>query len=79
YDIAQLASATAGFSGAEIEQTIVSAMHDSFFAGREVTNDDILASIRETIPLSTTMRERISDLREWAKSRARSVTTMRHT
>lgn len=75
FDIASLAKAADGFSGAEIEQAIVSAMHDSFFAGRDVVTDDILASIRETIPLSTTMRERIADLRAWARTRARPVSS----
>lgn len=75
YDIASLAKAAEGFSGAEIEQAIISAMHDSFFAGRDVVTEDILASIRETIPLSTTMRERIADLRTWARTRARPVSS----
>ncbi|MDZ4857536.1 MAG: AAA family ATPase [Candidatus Hydrogenedentes bacterium] len=77
FDVTNLAKASEGYSGAEVEQAIVSAMHDSFFAGRDVTTDDILGSIREMVPLSKTMRERIAELREWARTRARPVTTAR--
>lgn len=75
FDLGLLAKTAEGFSGAEIEQAIVSAMHDSFFAGRDVRTEDILASLRETVPLSMTMRERIAGLREWARTRARPVSS----
>ncbi len=75
FDLGPLAKTAEGFSGAEIEQAIISAMHDSFFAGRDVQTDDIRASLLETVPLSKTMRERITDLREWARSRARPVSS----
>lgn len=78
FDLKALAKASHGFSGAEIEQVIISAMHDSFFEKREVTAEDIMASINETIPLSTTMREKIDRLREWARDRARPVTSVPH-
>ncbi|MDX9975813.1 MAG: AAA family ATPase [FCB group bacterium] len=75
FDIAGLSQASSGFSGAEIEQAIVSALHDGFFARREIVTDDILKSIQETVPLSTTMRENIETLRAWARHRARPVST----
>jgi SpoVK/Ycf46/Vps4 family AAA+-type ATPase len=75
FDIAALGQASVGFSGAEIEQAVVSALHDSFYARRELRTDDILKSIRETVPLSTTMRESIEELREWARCRARPVSS----
>ncbi len=75
FDIDALAEAAEGFSGAEIEQAIVSAMHDSFFAGREVETADIIACIRESVPLSKTMREKIELLRGWSQNRARPVST----
>lgn len=73
FDYRALAEASKGFSGAEIEQAIISAMHDSFCDSREVSTEDIVRNMRETIPLSTTMRERIEDLRVWARHRARPV------
>ncbi|MCP4643613.1 MAG: AAA family ATPase [bacterium] len=76
FDLRALADTARGFSGAEIEQAIVSAMHDSFFDGREVETNDILQSLRETVPLSTTMREKIETLRVWARDRARPVSSL---
>jgi len=74
FDCWTLAEATAKFSGAEIEQAIFSAMFDAFAEEREVTTDDILRSVRETVPLAVTMDQRIKDLREWARDRTRPAT-----
>ncbi len=71
FDLDAIASAADGFSGAEIEQAIVSALYDAFYLGRELSTADILGSVRETVPLSRTMSERISGLRSWAEGRAR--------
>jgi SpoVK/Ycf46/Vps4 family AAA+-type ATPase len=71
YDLDQLAAASEGFSGAEIEQAIISALYDAFALKRDVETPDILKSIAETVPLSKTMNERISSLRAWAEGRAR--------
>ena len=76
FDLKQLVTASHGFSGAEIEQAIISALHDSFFENREVTTDDIAKSIEETVPLSRTMAEKIEDLRNWARDRARPVSSL---
>jgi hypothetical protein len=70
-----LAGTSKGFSGAEIEQAIISALHDSFFDNREVETADILKSLQETIPLSTTMHEKVDKLRSWAGGRARPVSS----
>ena len=40
-------------------------------AAREVTNDDILNSIKSSVPISVTMSEQIAYLRDWAEKRAR--------
>jgi ATP-dependent 26S proteasome regulatory subunit len=72
FDVEALADASAAFSGAEIEQAIISAMYDAFDEdGRPFTGDDILRAIQETFPLSATMREQLYDLRAWAQNRAR--------
>jgi hypothetical protein len=67
--------ASAGFSGAEIEEAIISALHDSFFDSREVETADILQTMQQSVPLSRTMREEVEELRAWAVDRARPVTT----
>ncbi|RMG24145.1 MAG: AAA family ATPase [Armatimonadetes bacterium] len=71
FDLDALAALTAGFSGAEIEQTVVSALFAAFDAQRDLTQDDLVAEIKATIPLSVMMKEEIEALRDWAKLRAR--------
>ncbi|MFO0872451.1 MAG: AAA family ATPase [Phycisphaerales bacterium] len=74
FDVEALAVAADGFSGAEIEQAVISALYDAFALGRELTTDDVLQAMRETVPLSRTMSERIASLRAWADGRARFAT-----
>jgi SpoVK/Ycf46/Vps4 family AAA+-type ATPase len=69
FDIPALSAAAEGYSGAEIEQAIISAMHDSFTAKAELTSDRIIHSLKNSPPLSVTMREKIETLRHWAHGR----------
>lgn len=71
FDIDQLANVCDGFSGAEIEQAIVAAMYEAFAQGREFNTLDIIAASRATLPLSKTMNEQVTALRDWARQRAR--------
>jgi SpoVK/Ycf46/Vps4 family AAA+-type ATPase len=71
FDIEQLATVCDGFSGSEIEQAIVAAMYEAFAQDREFTQLDIIAASRATIPLSRTMTEQVTALRDWARQRAR--------
>jgi len=71
FDITQLANVCDGFSGAEIEQAIVAAMYEAFAQDREFTQLDIIAASRATLPLSKTMTEQVTALRDWARQRAR--------
>lgn len=71
FDFDQLSKVCEGFSGAEIEQGLISAMYEAFAQGREFTQLDIIAAIRATMPLSKTMSEQVSALRDWARQRAR--------
>lgn len=64
-----LAAATAGFSGAELEQAVVSAEYAAHAQGRTVEVGHILAEVRATRPLSIVMAERVGALREWALTR----------
>jgi ATPase family associated with various cellular activities (AAA) len=77
FDIEALAAGSTDFSGAEIEEAVISAMYDAFYAGREVTTADILESIRQTVPLARTMDEQINRLRSWAVGRARNASAAR--
>jgi ATPase family associated with various cellular activities (AAA) len=68
YDIQRLAYETPDFSGAEIEQTLIEAMHIAFSQNRDFTTDDILAAASQIIPLARTAQEQIQQLQAWAAS-----------
>ena len=71
FDLAALAERSEGFSGAEIEEAIISALFDAFSQERDLDTDMILASLQQTVPLSKTMSEELGRLRNWAAGRAR--------
>ncbi len=69
FDLDALAKASDGFSGAEIEQAIVSAMYAAHASGRTVTQADLRQELTHTRPLSVVMAEKIEEVRAWAKDR----------
>jgi hypothetical protein len=71
FDLGTLAREMDGFSGAEIEQVIISALYDAFEEERKLEQEDLSRNARETVPLSQTMSERITALRNWARTHAR--------
>ncbi|MEL7036978.1 MAG: AAA family ATPase [Cyanobacteria bacterium J06592_8] len=71
FDLDQLCTVSEGFSGAEIEQALIAAMYEAFAQDREFTQLDIIAAIKATLPLSKTMQEQVTALRDWARQRAR--------
>jgi SpoVK/Ycf46/Vps4 family AAA+-type ATPase len=73
FDIVKLVEYADGFTGAEIEASIVSAMYEAFYYSREINNQDLEKAIKETVPLSKTMAESINALRKWANNRARNA------
>jgi len=75
FDLDRLSKEVEGFSGAEIEQVIISALYDAFEAERELTDEDLLCNVRQTVPLSRTMEEHITALRNWARTHARLAST----
>jgi SpoVK/Ycf46/Vps4 family AAA+-type ATPase len=64
-----LAEASSGFSGAEIEQVVVSAVYAAQAQQRQVDQPMLLECIRATSPLSIVMAERLEALRLWAQGR----------
>lgn len=76
FDLDLLASRTAGFSGAEIEAAVVSGLYDAFGEGHDLEMEDILTSAEESVPLSTTMKEKIDELRAWALRRTRMASSL---
>lgn len=63
-----LVDRTAGFSGAELEQTVIEAMHLAFGEARELAEADLVAAASQVVPLSRTAREQLEALRAWAAS-----------
>ncbi|MET0988977.1 MAG: AAA family ATPase [Steroidobacteraceae bacterium] len=68
-DIRALSSRCEGFSGAEIEQAIVSACYGAHAAKQAVSAALVQREMAATRPLSIVMAERVAELREWAAER----------
>jgi SpoVK/Ycf46/Vps4 family AAA+-type ATPase len=73
FDLDLVTTATRGFSGAEIEQVIVSALYTAFADNAPLTTQHLLREAAATRPLSLMMGERIEALREWARERTVSA------
>ncbi len=71
FDLKKLAQNSQGFSGAEIEQAIISGLYDAFEAQRELMDEDIVTNLGATLPISQTMEHQINSLRSWALTHAR--------
>ncbi len=74
FDVDKLATDTEGYSGAEIETIVNSAIIEAYSRGRIVSMDDLNESRERTVPLSVTMEDEIFRLREWARTRCRPAT-----
>jgi len=70
FDLETIVAASEGFTGAELEGAVVGGMYRAFAAGRDLTTDDLLSELAETMPISRTRAEDIAALRAWAKGRA---------
>jgi SpoVK/Ycf46/Vps4 family AAA+-type ATPase len=70
FETTSLAKATKGFNGAEIEQVVANGLFIAFEAGRPLSQHDLYTTLGRIVPLSTTMAERIKDIKRWADTRA---------
>lgn len=70
FDIPLLAGSTRGFSGAEIEQAVAAAAFEALSDRRPMVQQDVMAAISRTVPLSVTMAEQIKKIEAWAFKRA---------
>jgi len=68
-DVQALAVRSEGFSGAEIEQAVVSALYSAHSNHQNVDARLIAAELAATRPLSVVMAEKIAELRDWAAER----------
>ncbi|BAU72217.1 AAA family ATPase [Metapseudomonas furukawaii] len=69
FDLHQLAAASDGFAGAEIEQAVVGALYAAQARQCPVDQALLLAELKGTAPLSVLMAERLVELRTWAEGR----------
>lgn len=69
FDLAALAKASEGYSGAEIEQAIISGLHEAFAEKDDLTTERLLTALKTSPPLSVTMAESVQQLRTWAYDR----------
>lgn len=69
-DVREIALRTDGFSGAEIEQLVVSALYHTYARDEPIDTGLLLDLIDKTSPLSVLMHEKIQALRQWADQRA---------
>jgi SpoVK/Ycf46/Vps4 family AAA+-type ATPase len=70
FNLQQLKEITAGWSGAEVEQCVVSAITKSRISGQPITARDLIDVAVKIVPLSRTMKEQINQIRGWAFERA---------
>jgi len=70
FDLEQIAAATRGFSGAEIESIVQTALYAAYSQKQQLATQHLLEAVRGTIPLSVTRAEEIAALRSWAEKRA---------
>jgi AAA+ superfamily predicted ATPase len=70
FNLEQFTQFTVGWTGAEIEQCVVSAITRARLEDRAITEHDLISIAAKTVPLSRTMKEQISHIRNWAFERA---------
>lgn len=78
YNLDEIATATKGYSGAEIEQIVVSSLYDAFDEGTDITQEILLKEAHAQVPLSRMMAEEIQELRTWANLRTRPSATKKN-
>src|SRR5262249_41052928 len=74
FPIPELAARAMRLSGAELEQVVAAGLYKAFCERRDLTENDLANATEETVPLYETYEERIKELRDWARTRARPAT-----
>ena len=68
FQVGLLSELSKEFSGAEIEQVVIEAMRLGFSENREFTNEDVIVSIQNLVPLARTKSKELRALIEWSES-----------
>ncbi|MEE2679407.1 MAG: AAA family ATPase [Myxococcota bacterium] len=75
YRLAEHAEASERLTGAELEQVVTAALYAAFARDRELEDHDLANAISQVVPLYETYEERIKELRDWSRGRARPAAT----
>jgi hypothetical protein len=78
FDIQRLLPSTDGWTGAELEQAVISALVETRQAGRPMATEDIWRQTHNMVPLSKTMEEQVNAIRDWAFKRATPASSKRY-
>jgi ATP-dependent 26S proteasome regulatory subunit len=70
FDLERVAAAAKGYSGAEIDAAVQTALYVAYSDKNPLTTQSLVEALAQTVPLSTTRAEEIEALREWAHGRA---------
>jgi len=70
FDLDQVATVARGYSGAEIEAAVQTALYAAFSSKQPLATSLLIDALARTVPLSTTRAEEIQELRDWARARA---------
>jgi SpoVK/Ycf46/Vps4 family AAA+-type ATPase len=74
FDLESVAAAAQGYSGAEIDAAVQTALYAAYSEkAAPLTTQLLVDALAQTVPLSTTRAEEIQALREWARTRAVSA------
>jgi SpoVK/Ycf46/Vps4 family AAA+-type ATPase len=69
FDLNKLAKESEGYSGSEIEQAVISALHEAYSENEDIKTETIMNALKNSPPLSVTMKEHVEALLEWSKGR----------
>ena len=75
FDLDRVAAAARGYSGAEIDAAVQTAMYAAYSQKKDLSTQALLDALKSTVPLSTTRAEEIQELRDWAQKRAVPAST----
>ena len=68
FQLSTIVDRTSGYSGAELEQAVIEAMHFSFAEKREISERDLIKAVSDLVPLSRTAKEQIDSLKQWSST-----------
>ncbi len=69
FDLSNLALNSEGFSGAEVEQSVVAGLYSALAMTNSLNTEILIQELNKTQPLSIVMSEKIQYLRSWAEGR----------